>query len=40
MAPASIQMNALTGLDTCGDTQDHTADANTTHLMMRAAHAL
>ena len=28
-------MNALTGLDTYGDTWDHTADANTTHLSIR-----
>ena len=30
-----IQMNALTGSDTYGDTWDHTADANTTHLSIR-----
>ena len=34
-APASIQMNALTGSDTYGDTWDHIADANTTHLSIR-----
>ena len=34
-APASIQMNAPTGSDTQSDTQDHTADANTTHLSIR-----
>ena len=28
-------MNALTGSDTYGDTWDHTADANTTHLSIR-----
>ena len=31
-------MNALTGSDTYGDTQDHMADANTTHLSIRHDH--